>query len=139
MLDLILRGHTVEHFECSMTPEIASISDDSDITMSFECRSGSLSDQHHAILRVELIIKATNPGQKEAFAQANAVFHIAFESLASASNDDLINAVQSSGIQLAMPLIRAIIVGATNMLGFPDVFSFPSVDYSKIEWNNEAP
>ena len=137
MIDLKLIGYTVEHFETILTPEVINMDDDPVFGMEMDCNSDAIDDQK-GIMRVIISVTATNDGSAEPFARADGTFHVLFEASEAAKRDEINTAIRSSGVEMAMPIIRALIVGAANLLSLPPVFSFPHVDPLEIVWNDDS-
>jgi len=138
MIDLKLIGYTVEHFETLLTPDVANMNDDITFGLELYCNSDVVDDLKRGIMRVMITVTAANEGKDDPFAKADGIFHFLFDA-AEASEREAINAsIRSNGIEIALPIIRGLIVGAASLLSLPPVFSFPHVDPSDIVWEDDS-
>jgi len=134
MTDLKLIGYSAEHFETSLTVDDDEIDKNVRFHIHLFGRTQALDDHTKGILRVEIKIEG-NKGNDIVFAALNCAFNLLFETDSEVDSEQMNALLRSVGIESAIPLIRGIVVGATNMLGLPGFFNFPSIDTSQIEWN----
>ena len=97
-----------------------------------------MEDNISGLMRIIITVTATNEGSDEPFARASGTFHFLFESSEPAEPATINAALRSSGIEIALSVIRGLIGGATTLLSLPPVYTIPYVDPTVIEWEDEA-
>lgn len=136
MIDLKLTGYTVERFNTLLTPDVANMSDSPENSMRFRFGTGYSADLNSAVLHIEMRLEAKNSGDEKPFASIESLFHFTFETPDSVPESSIDEALRTTGLQLSLPVARGLIVGVSSMLNLPDVFSFPPVDFEKVEWRS---
>ena len=142
MADLMMLGYNVSRFETSLQPEIIHFNGESEKGLAVKCDAHIPSDGKHSVLRIQISIAGYNPGEKPIeertpFVVAEGEFLFNFESSEALDDSAMEASVKTTGLQVAVPILRGILVGIANILNLPPVFSFPPFGPEDIEWDEE--
>ena len=136
MTDLKLLSYTTEHLEAKLFPNVTDMGDNVQNTLGFNCQTGHAPDLKNAGLRIDLCVTAKNADADKPFTHIKGIFYFTFETNEMQSVPEVDKYLQTTGVQIVLPIIRGIIVGIAKMLNLPDVFSFPTVNSSDVEWSD---
>lgn len=136
MTDLKLLGYTTERLNAQLFPNVSEMGDNVQNTLEFNCQTAHSPDLRNAGLRIDLSVTAKNADDAEPFTCINGIFYFTFETSEKQPVAEVDQYLQTAGLQTVIPLIRGIIVGIAKMLNLPDVFSFPPVNNSDVDWSD---
>ena len=136
MTDLKLLGYTTEHFEAQLFPNVSDMGDNVQNTLEFNCQTAHSPDLSNAGLRIDLCVTAKNANDEDPFTRISGIFYFTFESNPKQPIPEVDAYLQTAGLQAIIPIIRGSIVGIAKMLNLPDVFSFPPINNSDVEWSD---
>ena len=136
MNDLKLLSYTTEHFDAQLFPNISEMGDDVQNTLEFNCQTAHSPDLKNCGLRIDISVTGKNADDNNPFTRINGIFYFTFESDPKQPIPEVDHYLQTTGLQIIIPIIRGIIVGIAKMLNLPDVFSFPPINNSDVEWSD---
>lgn len=139
MIDLILIGHTVSNFQTVLEPSVNEFRGESQTGFAVRCDTGVLPDGRHGALIIQISLGAYLPDDKpmeerEPFTAAEGTFIFTFESSGDCDRTAMDNALRTSGLQIAVPVLRGVLVGTCELLNLPSVFAFPNFGPDDVTW-----
>lgn len=142
MIDLILKGHTVSRFEMAMLPSVTEYTGKSQMGYAIRCDTTMSPDSRHGALTIQISIGAYLPDDKPMeertpFVVLETTFIFTFEASGECNRAAMDDALRSSGLQIAIPVLRGVLVGTCEMLNLPSVFSFPNFSQEDVTWGIE--
>ena len=136
MTDLKLLGYTTERLDAQLFPSVSNMGNNVQNSLEFNCQTGHAPDLSNAGLRIDLCVTAKNTDDESPFTRIQGIFYFTFETNEKQPIPEVDKYLQTTGLQIVMPIIRGIIVGVAKMLNLPDVFSFPPINNTDVQWSD---
>ena len=142
MANLEINGYTVIHLDTTLMPSVQEFTGESKKLLSLNCKSMTTPDNSEGVLTFDISIEVHLPDAQDGkdhdpILVTNAQFMFSFSPDETVSESELVDMVTTTGVQVALPIMRGILAGTGNMLNHPDVYDFPSFKPDMIIWQSE--
>ena len=142
MANLEIKGYTVIHLDTTLNPSIQHFTGESKKFLSLNCKSMTSPDNSEGILAFDISIEVHLPNDQDSKQQdpilvTNAQFMFSFAPDEAVSESQLTELTTTTGVQIAIPIMRSILAGTGNILNHPEVYDFPTFKPDMIKWQSE--